>query len=469
MALASILVRTARELWRDGRLPAATVLVLALGFLALSMDRVRWSENERDRLAAEALDGDTWNAQGARNPHSAAHFSRFAFRPSSRLSILDPGVEAYAGSAVWMEAHYQDPPGFRSAEDRLDLGRAADLNLAWLLQAVVPLLLIVLGYDVFVRERERGTLAINLVGGASRRRLAFGKGALLAGWVALIVGLLALAPMIANRADAGMMARIALWSGLHVMFLWTIVGVVVLVSLRARSARVALIVLLGAWAFCILAMPRIASALAASIAPTPTPAAFIEAIKHDIADGIDGHDSSDRRQAALLERVLAEHGVTRREDLPVSFAAIAMQAAEEYGNRVFDKHFGALVAIQQTQRAWRQASAIFGPVPVIAHASAAIAMTDEARQADFTQQAESQRRDIIRLLNEDMKLHGAGKDFDYLAAPELWARIPAFTYAEPSLGRSLSQALVDIAIALLWLAGVIGALVWTTRSRAVVR
>ena len=42
------------------------------------------------------------------------------------------------------------------------------------------------------------------------------------------------------------------------------------------------------------------------------------------------------------------------EELPVNFTGILMQADEEYGNKVWDKHFGDLYTQLQSQKMYYQ-------------------------------------------------------------------------------------------------------------------
>lgn len=151
-----------RLLWRDHRWPVCLAIVLVLAITAGVLESQRVSVTEDHRVAAEHADRATFEAQCARNPHSVAHFSRFAFRPWTPAVSLDPGTTRYAGSAVWMEAHRQDPANVRVAEDEVDLGRFADLSITWLVQVLFPLLAVVLGYDAIGRDRDDGTLSLAL-------------------------------------------------------------------------------------------------------------------------------------------------------------------------------------------------------------------------------------------------------------------------------------------------------------------
>lgn len=446
-----------RHGWRDGRLGPALLLLLLTLLGACWLDAQRRGAFERDRQAAEAQDEQTFAAQGARNPHSAAHFSRFAFRPMPPTMVLDPGVLDYGGAAVWMEAHLKDPPNARLAEDRADLGRLAELNVAWVFQVLAPLLLVALGFETVVRERERGTWTLLLTSGVSKARWLTAQAVAL--WLPLLALLLLIALLLVvivptdGQWDRG--GRTLTWVLAHALYLagWT--WLVLWVSIRAVGSRVALVVLLGVWAVLCVAVPRLAATVANQAAPMPSATAFTAAVRRDLAQGIDGHSPAADRTKAFEQKVLTRYGVARIEDLPVSFAGLALQEGEEYGNQVYDRHFGHWADQLATQARWRRAFALLSPLPALEPLSRAAAGTDLATQLDFMQQAETARRDIVRFLNEDMIRNATGReggarDFDYLAAPDLWTRTPRFEYQPPAWTGPAGSGWLDVALLLAW-------------------
>ena len=126
----AIMAKDLRELRRDRRVVVMALLVLALAITALLTAYVRINAYEVDRAATIAADRVTWEGQGARNPHSAAHFSKWAFKPLTAQAVLDPGTTAFAGSAVWMEAHNRNPAVARPIDDQTVILPSGDFSLA---------------------------------------------------------------------------------------------------------------------------------------------------------------------------------------------------------------------------------------------------------------------------------------------------------------------------------------------------
>ena len=78
--------------------------------------------------------------------------------------------------------------------------------------------------------------------------------------------------------------------------------------------------------------------------------AFKAAMKEERSKGIDGHNPTDKRREQLKNKYLTEYKVDSLQQLPINFDGIVMQEDEEYGNLVWDKHFGNNYNILQNQK-----------------------------------------------------------------------------------------------------------------------
>lgn len=451
--LAAIIAKDVRELRRDRRVVVMALLVLALGITALATSWVRISAHEADRAATIAADRETWEGQGARNPHSAAHFSKWAFKPLTAQAVLDPGIAAYAGSAVWMEAHNRNPAVARPIDDQTVILPSGDFSLAWVLQVLMPLLVAVIAASSVARERERGTLRLMLASGVSAAALVKAKLASV-GAVTLLLGGAISVVGAAAAAGAGPIepARLLAWLLAYAVFLAIVVAVAVAVSLRARSSGQALMVLAGLWLFAIILTPR----AAASVAETATPAPTSEQFWADVAEAKAAYPNPfDAGMDAFAAKVMAQYGVTRLEDLPVSFGGLQLEEDERLGNQVYDAQFDALFAVYDRQRQWLRWASLVSPLPALQNISMALSGTDMPHQIAFQQQAEARRRAVVTQLNTDLIKNGAGKDFDYLAGPQLWAEVEDFAFATPSLGATLAGLWREALILLGWLAAAV--------------
>src|SRR3990170_1332457 len=105
------------DIAREGRLRWAAGLIAVLLLVSLAAG---WTERrgiQLDHESADRLARAQWLNQPAKDPHSAAHYGAYAFKPQDPLSLFDPGVNAYTGVAAFLEAHKQNEFQFRAAQD----------------------------------------------------------------------------------------------------------------------------------------------------------------------------------------------------------------------------------------------------------------------------------------------------------------------------------------------------------------
>lgn len=457
------------EMSRDGRFRWASAIVLLLLLVALAMGWKQYAAVRAQHTAAQQASRRQWVNQGEKNPHSAAHYGVYAFKPKMSLALVDTGLDPYTGVAVWLEAHYQNPFRYRPAEDATAVQRFGELTAATVLQLLLPLLIILLTFSAFAGEREQGTLRQLLSLGVSRRDLAAGKSLGVAAALALLlvpataVGVLALALASENGELASAAPRL-LWMGLaYLLYFGAFICLSLMVSALASSSRLALVALLGFWIVNGLVVPRLASDLSERLYPAPTAIAFWKAVNDDLRNGIDGHNPADRRAEELKRRVLAEYGVEKVEDLPVNFAGISMQAGEEHGNEVYDAHYGRLWEIYRRQERIHKSGALAAPLLAVRALSMGLAGTDFAQHRDFATAAESYRRQLNKMMNDDFADNAGKADFAYFADASLWSRVPDFAYTAPGTGWVLGNHLGSLFTLVLWFLLTAAGAVWAAR------
>lgn len=258
MAMGAILSKELAEFARDRRLVILGLLLAALAALALGAGVLMQRAAVADRAAAVAADRAIWQGQGAVNPHSAAHFGQFAFRDPPALGLFHPGYTPFLGQAVWIEAHYQNPAQARPAEAAAAIQRFGDLSPAWIIQTLLPLLVILSGFASVAGDRERGNFRLQLAQGIGGVRLAFGKAAALliatgAGLTLLIViGLAGALAVGGAGADLFLRGASLLVTCLAYLAIWSLVTVAV--SSLVPTARQALMCCLvcgcSRWCWC---------------------------------------------------------------------------------------------------------------------------------------------------------------------------------------------------------------------------
>ncbi|MBH5384760.1 ABC transporter permease subunit [Bradyrhizobium diversitatis] len=441
---AIIAAKDLRELARDGRLLWAGGLIVILMLVALAAGWNRQVQLNSERMAGQALDYDAWLHQGHRHPHDAAEQGMHVFKPEPPLSVFDPGIGPFVGSTVWLQAHRQSEVKFRPAQDATGLQRFGELSPAWLLQVLLPLLIIVIGFNSVSGERERGTLRQLLSLGVPARSLLLGKAAALASCVGLLIAPvgLAFAVLVVARLPAAerfdVVYRIAWLVAGYGFYLGIFMFLTLAVSALVRSSRAALVLLLGFWVAATLIAPRTASEATNLLYPTPSRLDFDNHLTRDLAD-------------AGRKAWSAHFGTQTPWDpsIPLSKWGAALKVDDEAGYGALDENFGRLWDTFERQQRAQEWVGLVAPVVALRGFSMGMAGTDFSQHRDFSTAAELQRRKIQDIVSEDLIEHADrlnNAHFTYKAGPELWARVPRFNYEPPPVSFALSHHWTSLAL-----------------------
>lgn len=464
-----IAAKELRELLRDSRFRRSFTLLLVLMITALLSGWHYQRTVSAERTTAQEAQRRQWLEQGEKNPHRAAHFGIYAFKPVGTLAPIDRGLEPWLGVSTWLEAHKQNDFQHRPARDGTALQRFGELTAAGVLQQLLPLLILVLCAPLIAGERESGTLKQVMSQGVRPHTLLFGKalgmtiGLALLCVPSVVIGCWVLWSAAGSSLDTDTALRFALMCITYLVYLSGFVALGLAISAIAPSMRVSLLASIGFWILSSLLLPRVTADLSRQLHPVPTAGELTLAIERDMAQGIDGHNAEDVRVEQLKQEVLARYGVKKVEDLPINFDGVRMQAGEEYGNRVFDKHYGSLWQQFERQDALQRAAGFISPIIPIRTLSAALAGTDHAHHLDFVRAAEEYRRALVKQMNGELIEHSRTGQWDYTAGPALWEKVPAFVYRTPDVRWALREAGSSLPLLVAWFGMTVGLALLATR------
>ena len=444
---------------RESLVIVLTAVCVALLIAGTFAGMQRDAEFARERAAAELADRSVWLNQGERNPHSAAHFSRYAFRTSSPLALLDPGIGDFAGIALWMEAHFQNPAEFRRAEDSGELARSVQLSPATLFLVALPLLVFVAMYATIAGEREDGTLRQLIASGTGGRAFFLGK--LLGGlrlilpvFLLLYVAITAMALATTSAPiNADTIARSASMLALFAVYLVCCAGIALGVSALFRTRQAALLALICAWALMTVLAPRLGTDLARTLYPPPD----AEVVWSQLEAASDIYDADHEGQEAIRQSALDEYGVAAVEDLPIAYNAYVLQKSEELSFPEFERVYGSIAQHHAQQNDVARALTLFSPLIPATDLSRGFAGTDLAHQNHFVNAAEAHRREMVKMLNDDYMYNSGTAGSSYTVGREVWERFRDFSYQPLALAQAWRLYLKDAMLLLAWLAGTLGA------------
>ncbi len=440
--------------FREGRFRTAALFLIVVFLLAILGAYDYYTSMKKQHIEATATARSQWENQKDKNPHSAAHYGTYVFKPIYPLSYFDRGVDAYTGNTLFLEAHRSHQSKFKAAEDQGALTRLGTLTPAFVLGMIFPLFIIVLGFGSAAGERESGNLRMLLAQGVRPSTLFWGKA--LGLWAAILALALpffaigAIGLLVAN-AEGQQWLRYALTILLYLAYFGCFIHLTLLISAWAGRQNVALVASLAVWVLICLVVPKAAVNIAKQVYPAPTWQTYNNAIKEDLEKGVDGHDPTDVYTQKLEKETLAKYGVDSIHQLPFNWDGYIMQKGEEHETYVYQKHKSELLKVYQRQREVHQAAAVLSPFVLTGILSQRLAGTDVDLYFDFLAAAERYRIQLVGELNEDLTKNFKYGDWDGKRGKNFFSNNARFEFTPPALSDLLGKLTKPACMVLIWL------------------
>ena len=386
--------------WHRTKL-AATILIIGtlLTIVSAVVNTIEMEHTSHEREHLQKTSETQFLEQPDRHPHRMVHYGHYVFRTPSPLSMIEPGVDSFTGTSIFLEGHRQNSAMFSDQRQASGMTRFSSLTPSFLLQVLVPLFIILIGYASVTREKEAGTLHIMITQGINLWYLLLGK------YLALLSsGLLMLMPLViaaiwATFTGESLLITSSFVTG-YILYILVWSGIVLTVSALSNKNSVSFSALIGLWIlFCIL-IPRIGSSSAAAIAPSLGKLEADFAVLEELRKLGDGHNAADPAFEQLKKNLFAKYKVDKVEDLPINFRGTVAQYSEEKLTKVLNKF-----AEQRMQEELSQAQIArqFGwltPTTAIRSFSMIIAGTSLETHHRFLREAEILRFDFVQSLNK---------------------------------------------------------------------
>lgn len=465
------------RLWARSRVALMSgVIVVALVAVSSVLTLLRVADETEARLARQAEAEAAFRGQPDRHPHRMVHYGHYAFRLPPPLAAFDPGVDAVTGQSIFLEGHRQNTAMFADARARPDLGGFAPLTPATLYQLLVPLLLIVIGHGLVLRERESGTLTLLLAQGQSGPAIVAGKALALAGVAGLLLlPLGGLAAWSVVSGDAPLAA--ALLVGGYALYLAVWGALVLAVSLRVRQRSMALGILVFLWLLVALVVPRVGISAAGAFVDVPGKIeSDLVMLAEERALG-DGHNAADPAFAALKQQVLARYGAERVEELPVNWRGVVARHSEQKLTDMMNRYAERRMQQEAAQSRIVTWFGLASPTLAVGAASRSLAGTDLATHHRFLRESEALRFDFVQGLND---LHATALAYADDAArssdPEAerrtrvnadaWRLLDSFRFVPDPATERAARAALPLLLLVAWLALLAGVIMAGARRLA---
>lgn len=448
-----IALRELKTLFREKTFWLVAIVLFLLLIVALATSSVNIKAINKEKARAQQISREGWLTQSPKNPHSAAHYGNFAFRLKAALSLFDNGLDNYTGSQVFLEPHKQDDFKFSPAEDADSLIRFGELTPAFILQTILPLLIIFLCFSAVSKEKENSTIKILSGSGASMQQIVAGKVA--GNWLAvsMLITLLCLTAILYLPTDgaADTVLPFLLLLINYILYAGIITTICVVVSAYSKTSSASLMKLLSLWMLACIILPKLCSNAGSTLYTTPSQFEYANLVKHDEENGLDGHNPYDKRRDILLQATLKKYNVDTITKLPVNFDAIAMVESEKYTTGVFRKRIAEVRNIFNNQNNISLYASFINPFQAAQYTSMALCGTDYPHFVHFQDTAESYRLYFVNTMNEFMATHTKSGDWKTKFGQDTYRNVNPFSYTVPSVSWGIKQQPVAFIAMLSWI------------------
>ena len=401
--------------------------------------------------AAQKKVRQQWENLEPMNPHGAAHYGSYAFKPLNNLNSLDGGINDITGNVIKLEGHVQNEVVYSEASQSISISRFGKLRASILLQYVIPMIIIFFAFSSITNERKSGRVKLLLIQGVLINKLILAKS--FSFWFyGLVLMVVTITIQIFNNNDADTILRLILLICSYGFYYFIISSLATFLSAIMKNNTAALSSILAIWIMWTIFIPKIWGNSVEKIHPLPARQLFLNTMKEERSKGIDGHNPFDMRREELKNKYLADYNVDSLSQLPINFDGIVMQADEDYGNFIWDKHFGSNHTILQNQKFLYQLSGILNPFASLQNLSMGLCGTDMIHHLDFIKESENYRRYLIKTLNDEHAFGGSKTgDWRWKVDETFFRSVNNFIYNNPKIKDLAYHYLVDVLCLFFWI------------------
>jgi ABC-2 type transport system permease protein len=360
----------------------------------------------------------------------------YAMLPPTPLAALAVGQSDLHASYVKISTRSQQTVASPEEIDNPSNLVTGRFDLAFVLVYLLPLLVLVLSYDLLSSEREQGTIGLLLSQPISLRRLLLAK---IASRVALVIAVVVGTTLVglwftgAMPNGDGVAERLLLWIGVVIGYALFWLGLAAAVNLAGWSSATNAIALAAAWLALALVGPALLNVAVKSTHPVPSRVELIGALR-------EASNEANTRGSALLARYYEDH--------PELVPASDSLDLEDFMTRLYsvqdavDRELAPLLAQFDSQLTRQQALVrrfrIFSPAIATQEALSDISGTGLARYTRFREQVAAFQRVwqdffVPRIFRRALLTRA---DYDAM---------PRFSYREESNGEVAGRVLNGLA------------------------
>lgn len=408
-----------RSLYRDRIITLSVIIIWGLLTVASLFAYLQFRQTQQSRNNANHLFRQQWIEQ-VRDPHHAAHFGTYLFKPLTLQEAFDPGLNDYAGTTYRVEAHIQHEVDYSDAENSDASMRFGPFSPALILQLIVPLLIIVMTSTSITMEKEAGTMKLLLMQMHRPAAIIWSK---LSAYYLLFAAILIPFFIVFIIVNGSLVVVLS-----YLLYYLLVTIIAIIISALSNSSRTALLSGLICWLCATIILPKMVSGIAESPYPVMPRVIFEDKVKQGFLKGLNGNDPYYERGDRYMKQLLRAYKVDSASQLPINASGIIMQYNEDYQQKVFEQEYGKIEHLFSMQQSLLDKAGFSDPFISLKRLSMSMSGTDLYHHLSFYRQARTYRNNFIRILNMEMARH---TEDGYKAGPAFFQQIKSFQYVAP--------------------------------------
>ncbi|WP_426483074.1 ABC transporter permease [Chryseobacterium sp. R2ACT005] len=453
--------KTWQDLFKGKQNLLTTIAVLLFCMLSIGIGYTKYTDSFSKIKEYREEVRESWEHRPDKHPHRMAHYGYLVFRIGHPLNIFDNGLDDYLGNVIFLEAHKQNTANLSEAGSSGTLVRFGAFSSAFILQSIVPLIILFLGFGLIVQERESATLKIISVQGTSGRDIIWGK--ILGLWLFSLCFLIPVIPIVFLAAfmsettdSADILLRLLFLLPAYMIYYFFISTLTVVVSANSKSTSSASISLIGFWLLFIIVLPKGVQFAAQNLYPAPSRIAFETTLEKDILKSGDSHNPDDPYFKKIKDSLLTKYKVKTTNELPFNYGGFVMKEGEKISSQIYIRHQKELQTIYNRQQNLTDFSGLINPAIAIKNFSMIATGTDFFSYTQFQKQAEEYRYQMAQHLNDLQIEHISNIKPENGGPPAVidkdnWEKFPDFKYRYTSVLYSLKKQPIPAVSLVLWM------------------
>ncbi|MED5476061.1 MAG: DUF3526 domain-containing protein [Candidatus Neomarinimicrobiota bacterium] len=432
------------------------ILVYLNIILIVSLFSIAWVSNKKNnnqknlQETAQNKIRKQWENLSPMNPHGAAHYGSYAFKPLNILNSLDQGINDVTGNVLKLEGHVRNEIVYSEASQSISISKFGKLQASIILQYVIPIMIIFISFGSISKEKTLGRIKLLILQGVTMKNLFIAKSLFIWSYGLLLL-IITLFFQIYFSPNIDSIPRLIFFLFSYSAYYFILSFLTVYISTLLNNNASILTFILSIWILWTIFLPKIFGNIVEKTYPLPSRQTLELKMTEDRSKGIDGHNPFDEKRNELKTKYLAQYEVDSLSQLPINFDGIVMQADEEFGNSIWDKHFGNNDYLLKKQKNMYQLLGIINPFISLQNLSMGICGSDMIHHIDFLEKSEKYRRYFIKKLNNKHAFGGSKTgDWSFKVNSDFFRSIDAFSYTTPKINTKIKNYIIDIIFLSFW-------------------